>query len=203
MARIQTYQRDSVINVEDKLLGTDADNQNQTRNYRIIDIVGLLPSYDPVLSGSSSVNQVPSGLGVPLQVTFGPAQNDENDHAMVSASGVITINTAGSYIFHGFGNFEKTQSGNTSVIIFRSLIDGVQAGITKCVHIKDGGDSIPYEITLPITAYAGMQITWQIARDPAGTNSGQLSVHNTTVAGWANVPSASFDLYRLTEHQGI
>lgn len=203
MARIEIYERDDLVNVGDKLLGSDFERQNETRNYRIIDILRLLPSYDLVLSGSSYVSQIPSGLGVALQVTFGAAQGTVNDRAMLSSSGVITINTAGNYIFHGFGNFEKVQSGNTCVVMFRSLINGTQAGITKCVHIKDGGDSIPYEVTLPITATAGMQITWEIVRDPAGSNAGQLAIHSSGVAGWGNVPSASFDLYKLTEYQGV
>lgn len=62
MAKIETYVVDSVPTVNDKVIGTDADASNRTKNYRISDILGLATaktSYATIPSGTSGTWVLP------------------------------------------------------------------------------------------------------------------------------------------------
>lgn len=204
MAKISTYVVDSSISADDKVIGSDAEDSNITKNYT----VGSLSTYistqiggsldvTNVLTASSIADQVPSALDTALQVEFGAAQGTGSDPVMLDAVGNITFNEAGLYLFHGFANFErKGASGGTAVVLFRALINGTQAGIIKNVDMKDTDTSVPYDLTIPISASAGDVLTYEIMRDSSGANYGGLYTH-TNLGGWSNVPSASIDIYKV------
>lgn len=44
MAKISTYSTDALISTDDKLIGTDAENSNATKNFLVGDLLELLPS---------------------------------------------------------------------------------------------------------------------------------------------------------------
>jgi hypothetical protein len=46
MARISTYAQDNTPKLSDKLIGSEVDNENQTKNYTIADILSLVPIPD-------------------------------------------------------------------------------------------------------------------------------------------------------------
>jgi len=52
MARIATYPVDAIPTINDKVIGTDVDNELITKNYRIGDILALVPG------GSASVQSL-------------------------------------------------------------------------------------------------------------------------------------------------
>ena len=58
MARIKTYVNDTLISENDKIIGTDADDKDLTKNYRI----GDLTSY--------FINSIPTSVGVQYSDTF-------------------------------------------------------------------------------------------------------------------------------------
>ena len=204
MAKISTYTVDNSISANDMVIGSDAEDSNITKNYT----VGGLSTYistqiggsldvTNVLTASSIADQVPSALDTALQVEFGAAQGTGSDPVMLDAVGNITFNEAGLYLFHGFANFErKGSSGGTAVVLFRALINGTQAGIIKNVDMKDTDTSVPYDLTIPISASAGDVLTYEIMRDSSGANHGGLYTH-TNLGGWSNVPSASIDIYKV------
>ena len=204
MAKISTYTTDTVISASDKLIGTDADSSNATKNFLVSDISAYISSgiatnlaVTNVLNTTDTDNQVPSGLDTPLQVLFGIAQGTIADPVMVDVSGNITFNESGIYLFNGYANFERQgSSGGDAVIAFRALLNGVQAGVTKMVELKDVGTSVPYDLTLPINATAGDVLTWEIMRDSSGVDQGGLYAH-TLLGGWSNVPSVSVSIYKI------
>ena len=202
MAIISTYPIDAEVNLTDKLIGTDVEDASKTKNYTISSILALNQfSLTPVLIAVDTTDQFPDATDTPLQVTFGGAQKTASDPVMLSNNGDITFNQAGIYLFNGYANFERQGSnGGVSVILFRSLINGVQAGPTKGVELPATGIMIPYELTLPIQVNAGDVLTWQIMRDSSGSgngqNSGGLYTH-TTSGGWSNVPSADVNIYKI------
>ena len=204
MAKISTYTTDTVISASDKLIGTDADSSNATKNFLVSDISAYISSgiatnlaVTNVLNATDTHNQTPSGLDTPLQVTFGIAQGTGTDPVMVDALGNITFNESGIYLFNGYANFERQgSSGGDAVIAFRALLNGVQAGVTKMVELKDVGTSVPYDLTLPINATAGDVLTWEIMRDSSGVDQGGLYAH-TLLGGWGNVPSVSVSIYKI------
>lgn len=204
MAKISTYTTDTVISASDKLIGTDADSSNATKNFLVSDISAYISSgiatnlaVTNVLNATDTNNQTPSGLDTPLQVLFGIAQGTGTDPVMVDVSGNITFNESGIYLFNGYSNFERQgSSGGNAVIAFRALLNGVQAGVTKMVELKDVGTGVPYDLTLPINATAGDVLTWEIMRDSSGVDQGGLYAH-TLLGGWSNVPSVSVSIYKI------
>ena len=150
-----------------------------------------------VLSASDTTDQTPGGLNSALQVTFGAAQGTVADPVMVDAAGVITFNETGQYLFNGYANFARGGlSGGTAVIAFRALFNGVQAGVTKVVDIKDSDDIVPYDLTMPISATAGDTLTWEIMRDGTGSDYGGLYTQ-ALAGGWTTVPSVSINIYKV------
>ena len=204
MAKISTYTADNNISPNDKLIGTDADSNNETKNFLISDISAYISggiaanlTVTNVLNASGTDNQVPSGLDTPLQVQFGTAQGTIADPVMVDGLGNVTFNESGIYLINGFASFGRGgQSGGTCVVAFRALLNGVQAGVTKVVEVKDADAIIPYDLTIPINATAGDVLTWEIMRDSLGANYGGL--YSVTLLGrWSNVPSATLSIYKI------
>ena len=198
MAQISTYASIQTPTLDDKLIGTDIENENLTKNFTISSILSLKAiSSTSVLSSVDNTNQEPSGLDSPLQVTFGAAQGTASDPVMLDALGNITFNQAGLYLFNGYGNFERQgSSGGITVTLFRALLNGVQTGPTKGVELSGTGIMFPYELTLPIQVSAGDVLTWEIMRDSSGVDAGGLYVH-TSSGPWSNVPSSDIRIYKL------
>jgi hypothetical protein len=200
MAIISTYPIDATVTLADKLIGTDAEDSSKTKNYTVGSILNLVSaSATSVLYAFSTVNQAPSVLDTPLQVTFGAAQNTATDPVMLDASGNITFNQTGMYLFNGFSNIERQgSSGGVSVLLFRALIDGVQAGVVKGFDLSSTGIMIPYEITTIINiTEAGTVLTWEILRDSSGVNQGGMYTH-TASSTWDDVPSAQIQIFKFS-----
>ena len=203
MGKISSYTIDTTVTGTDLVIGTDAGDNNNTKNYTIQSISdftesNLSLSSSLLLSSSSTVDQTPSGLDTVLQVTFGAATGTPSDPVQLAADGTITFNEAGLYLFNGFGNFERQgSSGGVSVTLFRALINGSQVGVIKAVELNNTGVMIPYEVTTPIQASAADTLTWEILRDSSGVDQGGLYTH-TNLSAWDDVPSASINIYRLT-----
>lgn len=198
MAIISTYPIDGSVNLTDKLIGTDVEDANKTKNYTISSILALKQiALTNVLAAVDTTNQEPSGLDSPLQVTFGAAQGTATDPVMLDALGNITFNQGGLYLFNGYANFERQgSSGGITVTLFRALINGVQSGPTKGVELSGTGIMFPYELTLPIQVSAGDVLTWEILRDSSGVDAGGLYIH-TNSGPWSNVPSADVNIYKV------
>jgi hypothetical protein len=200
MAKISTYPNDGNVSINDKLIGTDYENSNITKNFTVGSLAGFLFSQfgaTLVLSAQSTVNQLPSALDTPLQVTFGAAQGTGASPVQLLSNGSIVFNQAGLYLFNGFANFERQgSSGGVTVTLFRALKNGIQILPTKGVELNTTGVMIPYELTIPFNAEAGDILTWEIMRDSSGTNAGGLYIH-TNLGGWSNVPSADVAIWKI------
>ena len=199
MAIISTYPIDATVTLADKLIGTDAEDSSITKNYTVGSILNLVSaSATSVLYAFSTVNQAPSVLDTPLQVTFGAAQNTATDPVMLDALGNITFNQTGMYLFNGFSNIERQgSSGGVSVLLFRALIDGVQAGVVKGFELNTTGVMFPYETTIVINiTEVGTVLTWEILRDSSGVNQGGMYTH-TASSTWDDVPSAQIQIFKV------
>lgn len=198
MAQISTYASIQNPTLEDKLIGTDIENENLTKNFTISSVLELKQiGLTNVLTAVDNTNQLPSGLNSPLQVTFGPAQKTATDPVMLDAFGNITFNQGGLYLFNGYANFERQgSSGGVTVTLFRALLNGVQSGPTKGFELDKVGVMIPYELTLPIQVSAGDVLTWEVMRDSSGVDAGGLYIHSN-LGPWSNVPSADVNIYKV------
>lgn len=145
--------------------------------------------YESKLSSFSSVNQNPSAVNTPLQITFGSAQTTTD--VSISAAGVITFNTSGNYLIDIFLRFGRSTSTGNAIIMNRILKNGAQILNSNGLILSAATQTIPFSAAIPLTMAAGDTITMEVARDSAGTNDGGLLVVSPTLAGWNIVPSAT------------
>ena len=145
--------------------------------------------YQAKLSAFSSVNQNPSAVDTPLQITFGSAQTTSD--VSISSAGVITFNTSGNYLIDIFLRFGRSTSTGNAIVLNRILKNGAQILNSNGVILSAATQTIPFSAAIPLTMSAGDTITMQVARDSAGTNDGGLFVVSPTIAGWNIVPSAT------------
>ena len=145
--------------------------------------------YQAKLSAFSGVNQNPSAVDTPLQITFGSAQTTAD--VSVSSAGVITFNTSGNYLIDIFLRFGRSTSTGNAIVLNRILKNGAQILNSNGVILSAATQTIPFSAAIPLTMSAGDTITMQVARDSAGTNDGGLFVVSPTIAGWNIVPSAT------------
>ena len=199
--KISQYNIDNSPSLSDKLIGTESSSSNETKNYTLGSIAALFldnTEFSPVLAAQSFDEQFPSVLDTSLQVTFGTAQGTSSDPVMIDAAGEITFNETGVYLINGYGSVERRgSSGGVAILLFRFLVDGVQAGSVKSFHLDTTNLNIPYEITFPINITTpGTTATFEIMRDSSGNNAGGLYPH-TTLGPWSNVPSSEVNIWQL------
>lgn len=141
MARIATYSVDAQPTVNDKLIGTDVDNELITKNYKISDILALVPG------GSLSVQSLNTLTGeLTLVGAGGITISSSGTEITISGSGggnyIETINSAtGPNInLEGKGGLVVTQVGNT---IFLDTT-GVGGGLTS-INTTATGPNVNFE----------------------------------------------------------
>lgn len=200
MGKISGYANDSTPNLGDKLIGTDVDNLNATKNFTVGQIVSLANANltaTQVLNGVSYATQAPSALDTPLIVSFGAAQGNISTDVMIDALGNVTFNKAGLYMINGFGSVERQgSSGGVAVLLFRARLNGTQVTATKGFHLDTPNLDIPYEVTIPFQANVGDVFWFEIMRDSSGVNQGGLYGH-TVLGGWSNVPSSQIQIWKF------
>lgn len=145
--------------------------------------------YESKLSSFSSVNQSPSAVNTPLQITFGSAQTTTD--VSISAAGVITFNTSGNYLIDIFLRFGRATSTGNAILLNRILKNGAQILNSNGLILSAATQTIPFSAAIPLTMTAGDTLRMEVARDSAGTNDGGLFVISPTVPGWNIVPSAT------------
>lgn len=155
-----------------------------------------------VMSAQDEGSQVPTGLDAPLQVTFGPAQN--NNGISLASDGSITFTETGNYLLTATLRFSRTTTGGEADLITRYLVNGVQAGPLQSARLDDSDFTFPFTVTVLLNPTAGDVITVEFARDSAdgGANNGSLEPYEVSATlqglGWSSpAPSASFTIYQL------
>lgn len=203
MARISTYTADNSLSDSDMVIGTDAEDTNITKNYRLGDIATFVEArFDfaasLVLEGQSTSDQEPSGLDNILQVEFGPAQGGPlPNSASMDSAGTITFNEQGQFWVNVMANFERQgSSGGVTVTGFRALLDGTPImNQTIAMDISSTGIMIPYEHTFPVNGTQGSVLTFEIVRDSSGVDAGGLYTH-TMNSAFDNIPSAAITIHK-------
>lgn len=176
MGYIANYAQVTAPSLTDKVIGTDVDNNNATKNFTIQDILSLggVPLTNVLSAEDVAVSQGPSTTNSLYQLLIGGAQGTASDPVMLDASGNITFNEAGTYLLIAQGCFGRTSGGASALMHFASFLDGVQEGATQSIGIKDSGDKLPYERTVPIVVTAGQVLTFKVSRDSGFFNEGSL-----------------------------
>lgn len=149
---------------------------------------------------STSTTQYPSGSGNVnrLQIEFGPSINTGVDPVQLDNLGRVTVNRTGLYRIKVALQFGRSGSAGTATILFRVLVNGVQAGRSVAVDLQASSSLDYFENDTWITLPAGVELTFEIMRDPAGNDSGGLR-GLPSVDGWNSSPSAAIRIERLID----
>jgi hypothetical protein len=204
MGKISTYPVDSSITESDFVIGSDAENLNATKNYRVGDILALVPAFtfDKVLSAASYATQLPTTAGVELQVKFGAAQGSSIDPVEIDSNGLIFFNEAGQYLvkYFQFANRTVVTPGRSSLYT-RYLINYIGGNESFGFDFGTSDMGISYEEDLIIDiASPGDKLVFQIMRDALGVNEGGLYSVAPGGSGleWGEIPSASVNIWKIS-----
>jgi hypothetical protein len=181
MARITTYALDSNISLNDKLVGTDADDNSITKNYSIDTLGDGLISLKSIITGTGTLNTIPmftpDGQKIGDSIIFTKPNGTE---IQVGVSGATETTLGAGFISTGgigattvtATNINGGDSGNVilsgGVIIGNEATDILQ--ITSSVSDYTGNNSTSAGQVLTSTA-AG-QLLWKdnfVLTSPGGT----------------------------------
>lgn len=156
-------------------------------------------SVGEVLRSSSLSAQDPTGLGAPLQIVFGAASGTGSSPVQISAAGLVTFNQAGKYAVRVKFQVGRTVATGTSYILTRMLKNGTQVGTTDISALETANQIYAKESRVAIDVLAGDTVTFQVARDPSGNNSGGLTTFTPTgaLSAWGVTASALLVIERF------
>jgi hypothetical protein len=203
MAKISTYPVDTNISPSDKLIGTDADNSNQTKNFEIGAIASYILSQvdvlgTNVLSAGSENDQELTEADSILQVEFGPAQGTVSNPVMIDSSGNITFNVAGFYTINLSLYFSsKDTAEGTTTILFRSLVNGVQYNTAKSINLNTFDLIVAYELSIPFQAEEGDLLSFEILIDSTSVLTKGGLYPPLTSGAWGSIPSAEVEIWSI------
>lgn len=152
-----------------------------------------------VLDGASSAgSQNPTGIGDSgaIQIEFGSPQGTVDDEVSLSADGTVTVNKSRLFRIKIALQFGRTGSASVSHILFRVLVNGVQAGRSIAYLLDDSNTTMYVENDEWIYFPAGTTVRFEIMRDAAGDDSGGLVQYNPS-GGWNSAPTAAIRMQVL------
>ena len=199
MGYIANYAQATAPSLTDKVIGTDVDNNNATKNFTIQDILSLggVPLTNVLSAEDVAVSQGPSTTNSLYQLTIGGAQGTASDPVMLDASGNITFNQGGTYLLIAQGCFGRSNGGASALVHFGTFIDGVQEGASQSVGIKDAGDKLPYERTVPIVVTTGQILNFRMSRDSGFFNEGSLVSSTDTDGLFTITPNFKINILKV------
>lgn len=180
MARITTYELDAAINDADKLIGTDADDNNQTKNFSLLGIAEYV--IDTFIDPDASDFQIPVFNQNGIRIT-GSIMSQDSSPSNGVAGTKITI--AGDL------TLERDQSDTTLTLVSDTSNIGEQNN-PSIKFIQDGGAqnaAVGFNIiddtaggTLPNTGNR----FWIVNAINDSTGEGGITFGTAQVNGWEN-----------------
>ena len=199
MARITTYALDSNISLNDKLVGTDADDNSITKNYSIDTLGDGLISLKSIITGTGTLNTIPMFTpdgqkignsiiftkpnGTEIQVGVSGATETTLGAGFISTDGIGATTVTATNINAG-ATGTLTASGN--IILGDSTSDTTTINSTLSILsvVKDSNDTLAADGQI-LVANAASELLWKdnfVLTSPGGTqykivvdNAGVLS----------------------------
>jgi hypothetical protein len=136
---------------------------------------------------STAASQEPGGTDSPIVIEFGVAQSEPD--VDLSAGGLVTFNTAGTYRITLMTHYGRTGAGGVAILFLRGRLNGAQYMPSESVQVDNSQIVIPSVVSFDLVVNAADTFDMQIYRDSAGTNAGGLFKTSSTL-GWDDAPSA-------------
>ena len=194
MPKISTYAT-SIPTLNDKLIGTDANDNSATKNFTVGDVVSLLITTE-VLDSSSTINQ--DFEGSLKTILFGSATS--NDEVSLAANGEVTFLKAGTYLIESSFNVGQiTASGASSLVNvnYGSFLNGTQFNGTKMYKWNIADNAVQFYNTktdsfiLKVVANDVLKFAFNSTNLQAGLGSSIAS------SGLEAVPSSNIKVFKI------
>lgn len=147
--------------------------------------------------------QQPAALDTALEIQFGAVFGTASDPVQTIARGgnteasILKINETGTYRIKTAIQYGRETSAGTAILNFRALVNGVQAGRSINQRLQNVNTTSIFTDEAWLTLPAGLEITYEVIRDSAGSNSGGLIAGETAGStGWNTAPSCSLRVER-------
>ncbi|MGL4937216.1 hypothetical protein, partial [Shewanella sp.] len=141
-----------------------------------------------ILRSASLVSQAPAAVSTPIQIAFGAATGTPTDAVMLSATGLLTFNRAGTYAVRVKLQVGRTGASGVSRVFSRLVKNGSQVANTvpEAAIIESPNQVAARESRVTVVMAAGDTLAVQFIRDPSGDNSGGLVAFAATgaIASW-------------------
>ena len=194
MPKISTYAT-SIPALNDKLIGTDANDNSATKNFTVGDVVSLLITTE-VLDSSSTIDQVFEGSL--KTILFGSATS--NDEVSLAANGEVTFLKAGTYLIESSFNVGQITASNTSSLVnvnYGSFLNGTQFNGTKMYKWNIANNAVLFYNTktdsfiLKVVANDVLKFAFNSTNFQAGLGSSIAS------SGLEAVPSSNIKVFKI------
>lgn len=194
MPKISTYAT-SIPALNDKLIGTDANDSSATKNFTVGDVASLLITTE-VLDSSSTINQVFEGSL--KTILFGSATS--NNEVSLAANGEVTFLKAGTYLIESSFNVGQITASGTSSLVnvnYGSFLNGTQFNGTKMYKWSIANNAVQFYNTktdsfiLKVVANDVLKFAFNSTNFQAGLGS---SVAST---GLEAVPSSNIKIFKI------
>ena len=138
----------------------------------------------------SSVDQVPTAIDAPMQISFGAASGTADDVLYSDAAGTIFCTEARSYVFELVLSVSRTGVPDYANLILYSTTNDAYSNLPLVITIDKPGDRFPFVATFRSDLDPGDYMKFYIVRDSAGSDSGGLYTYTPSLPGAPSVPSA-------------
>lgn len=226
MAKISTYPSDSNVTLSDKLIGTDAENNNATKNFTVGDLLDLIPieDYVPYTGATANVNlgsfdiQATDGLFTNIAVTNANIVNASvtnlqcvdgsfNNSLTIEANAELLLDgdqgTSGEILIsQGVGQNPIWQSQST---LFSGLVP--YTGATGNVNLGSYTMQALLGLFSTVNTYNGivydLNITGPLRLSSNAGSSGQILTSQGAGVNpiWSSLPVVSYASYYSTATQ--
>jgi hypothetical protein len=195
MPKISTYAT-SIPSVNDKLIGTDANDSSATKNFTVGDVASLLITTE-VLDSSSIVDQ-PSSILALQTILFGSATS--NDEVSLAATGEVTFLKAGTYLIENSFNVGQITGSGVGTLVnvnYGSFLNGTQFNGTKMYKWNIANNDVLFYNTktdsfiLNVVANDVLKFAFTSTNLQAG-----LGV-STAGSGLTAVPSSNIKIFKI------
>lgn len=168
-----------------------------------VDIGEQVTTKQILLDAKSYISQEPTGLDIPLQLTFGAAQgNPFVDEVTLDAAGAITFHTGGRYSFNVGMQLARTTGAGTAYLFLGWLINGTPVGNSVIFKAESSDFSFPYRSSFEFEVPTGAILTTELIRDSSGVDNGGVYTATPTLAGRPAAYSTSTVISKFVTEAG-